>query len=46
MAVINHNKAAGRDDALVEQIKNMGFETKWLLTMIKICFTQNEIPKI
>ena len=47
IAALKNNKAAGRDDVLVEQLKHLGQKAnKWLHTMLNICFTGNEIPKI
>ena len=47
IATLKSNKAAGIDDVLVEQLKNLGPKPhKWLLTMLYICFTQNKIPTI
>ena len=41
------NKAAGRDDILVEQLKHLGPKAhKWLCTMLNICFMENKIPTI
>ena len=46
-AALKNNKAAGRDDVLVEQLKHLGPNAnKWLHTMINVCFTGNKIPKI
>ena len=40
-------KAAGRDDVLVEQPKNLGPRAhKWLLTMLSKYLTENKIPKL
>ena len=37
------NKAAGRDDVLVEQLKNRSpVENKWLLTMLNTCTWKTE----
>ena len=47
VAVLKNNKAAGRDDILVEQLKHLGPKAhKWLLTMLNICFMENKIPTI
>ena len=41
------NKAADRDDVLVEQLKHLGQKAnKWLHTMLNVCFTGNKVPKI
>ena len=37
MAALKNNKASGRDDILVEQLKHLGPKAhKWLLTMLNI----------
>ena len=47
IAALKNNKAAGRDDVLVEQLKHLGQNAnKWLHTMLNVCFTGNQIPKI
>ena len=47
VAVLKNNKAAGRDDILVEQLKHLCPKAhKWLLTMLNICFMENKIPTI
>ena len=47
MAALKNNKAAGRDDILVEQLKHIGTKAhKWLLTMLNICYMENRIPTI
>ena len=48
VAALKNNKAAGRDDTLVEQLNHLGPEAhKWLLTMlINICFMENKIPTV
>ena len=47
IAVLKNNKAAGRNDVLVEQLKHLGQKAnKWLHTMLNVCFTENKIPKI
>ena len=47
VAALKNNKAAGRDDILVEQLKHIGPKAhKWLLTMLNICFMENKIPTI
>ena len=47
IAALKNNKAAGRDDALVEQLKHLGQKAKkWLHTMLNVCFTGNKIPNI
>ena len=44
VAALNNNKAAGRDDILLEQLKHLGPKAhKWLLN---ICFIENKIPII
>ena len=45
VAALKNNKAAGRYDILVEQLKHFGPKAhKWLLTMLNICFMENKIP--
>ena len=47
IATLKNNKAAGKDDVLIEQLKNLWPKThKWLLAMLSNCFTQNKIPTI
>ena len=47
IAVLTYNKAAARDDVLVEQLKNLGPRAhKWLLTMFIKFLTGNNIPKL
>ena len=47
IAALKNNKAAGRDEALVEQVKHLGQKINKLLhTMLNVCFTGNKIPKI
>ena len=47
VAALKNNKAAGRDDILVEQLKHLGPKAhKWLLTMINIGFMENKIQTI
>ena len=47
IATLKNNKADGRDDVLVEQLKNLGPRThKWLLAMLNNCFNQNKTPTI
>ena len=47
VAALKNNKAAGRDDLLVEQLKHLGPKAhKWLLTMLNISFMENKIPTI
>ena len=47
IAALKNNKTAGRDDVLVEKLKHLGQkDNKWLHTMLNICFTGNNIPKI
>ena len=41
------NTASGRDDVLVEQLKNLGPKSHgWLLTMLNKCFMENKIPTL
>ena len=47
IAALKNNKAAGRNDVLVKQLKQLGQKAnKWLHTMLNVCFTGNKIPKI
>ena len=47
IAAMKNNKAAGRYDVVVEQLKHLGQKAnKWLHTMLNVCFTGNKIPKI
>ena len=47
VAALKNNKAAGRDDILVEQIKHLGPKAhKWLLTILNICYMENKIATI
>ena len=47
IAAPKNNKAAGRDDVLVEQLKHLGQKAnKWLHTMLNVWFTGNTILKI
>ena len=47
IAALKNNKAAGIDDILVEQLKNLGPKAhKWLHTMLNTCFIENKISKI
>ena len=47
IATVKYNKAAGIDDVLVEQLKNIGPRAdKWLLRMLSKLFTENKIPKL
>ena len=47
IAALKNNKAAGIDNILVEQLKNLGPKAhKWLHTMLDTCFIENKIPKI
>ena len=42
-----NNKAAGRDEILVEQLKHLGPKAhKWLLIMLNICFMEIKIPTV
>ena len=44
IAALKNNKAADRDDVLVEQLKHLGQkDNKWLHTMLDVCFTGNKI---
>ena len=47
VATLKNNKAADRDDVLVEQLKNLGPNAhKWLRAMLNNCFIDNKIPTI
>ena len=47
VAILKNNKTAGRDDVLVEQLKNLGPNAhKWLRAMLNNCFIDNKIPTI
>ena len=44
MAILKNNKASGRHDVLVEQLKNLGPKAhRWLMTMLNKCFMENKI---
>ena len=44
VAALKNNKAAGRDDTLVQQLNHLGHKAhKWLLN---ICFMENKIPTV
>ena len=46
IAALKNNKAAGKDDVLVEQLKHLGPKAnKWLHTMLNACFTRNRTPR-
>ena len=47
IAALKYNKAAGIDNILVEQLKNLGPRAhKWLKIMLSKCLTENKIPKL
>ena len=47
VAILKNNKAAGRNDVLVNQLKNLGLIShRWLLTMLNKCFMENKIPTL
>ena len=47
VAALKNDKAAGRDDILVEQLKHIVPKAhKWLLTILNICCMENKIPTI
>ena len=47
VATLKNNKADGRDDVLVEQLKNLGPKAhKWLRAMLNNCFIDNKISTI
>ena len=39
IAALKNNKAAGRDDVLVEQLNNLGQKANKWLQMLNVCFT-------
>ena len=46
IATLKNKKAAGIDDILVEQLKNLGPRVhRWLHSMLNVCFTENRIRK-
>ena len=47
IATLKNKKAAGIDDILVEQLKNLGPQAHiWLHSMLNVCFTENRTPKV
>ena len=47
IAALKYNKAAGKDDVMVEQLNNQGPRAhKWLQTILIKCLTENKIPKL
>ena len=47
IATLKNKTAAGIDDVLVEQLKNLGPRAQRLLhSMLIVCFTENSIPKV
>ena len=47
IAALKNKKAAGIDDVLVEQLKNLGPRAhRWIHSMLNVCFTENRIPKV
>ena len=47
VAILKNNKASGRDEILVEQLKNLGPKShRWLLPMLNKCFMENKIPTL
>ena len=47
VAILNNNKALGRDDVRVEQLKNLGPKAhRWLLTMLNKCIMENKTPTV
>ena len=47
VAILKNNKATGRDDVLVEQLKNLGPKGhRWLLTKINKCVMANKMPTL
>ena len=46
IAALKNNKAADRDDVLVDQLKHLGQKAnKWLHKMLNVCFTGNKDPQ-
>ena len=47
IVALKYNKAAGIDDVLVEQLKNLGPRAhKWVQRMHSKCIPDNKIPKL
>ena len=47
VALLKNNKAAGRDDVLVNQLRNIGPNAhRWPLTMLNKCFMENKIATL
>ena len=47
VAILKNNKTSGRDNVLVEQLKNLGPKAhRWLLTMLNKCFMENKTPTL
>ena len=47
VAILKNNKAAGRDDVLMEHLKNLCPKAhRWLLTMLNKCFMEHKIPTL
>ena len=47
IAILKNKKAAGIDDVLVEQQKDLVPRAhRWLHSMVNVCFTENRIPKV
>ena len=47
VAILKNNKAAGRDNVLVEQLKKIGPKAhRWLLSMLHKCFMEYRIPTL
>ena len=47
IATLKNKKAAGIDDVLVEQLRNLGPRAhRWLHSMLNVCYTEYRIPKV
>ena len=47
IVTLKNKKAAGIDDVLVEQLKNLGPRAhRWLHSMLNVCFIENRTPKV
>ena len=47
IVTLKNKKAAGIDDVLVEQLKNLWPRAhRWLHSVLNVCFTENQIPKV
>ena len=47
VAILKNNKASGKDDVLVEQLRNLGPKShRWQLTMLNKCLMENKSPTL